>query len=257
MSDPVLQARKLSKSFGPLRALDAVDLEVGAGEFIGLVGPNGAGKTTLLSIASGLVTPDAGTIALFGVGYRRDRALILGQIGVVFQSRALDLEISARAALKFHGALYGLSGRALASRIEEIAAMLDIEDLLGRRIGTLSGGNIRRIEIARSLLNTPRLVLMDEASTGLDPAIRARLMTHVRTLCRDLGVAVLWATHLLDEVVDANRVVVMHKGRLTPLELPDRENASLLETYDKMVSQTDVAGPADLSTERTMGHRND
>jgi ABC-type multidrug transport system ATPase subunit len=82
-------------------------------------------------------------------------------------------------------------------------------------------------------------------------------MTHVRTLCRDLGVAVLWATHLLDEVVNANRVVVMHKGRLTPLELPDRENASLLETYDKMVSQTDVAGRADLSTERTMGHRND
>jgi len=235
MGEAILSLGGLRKSFRRQIALTGVDLELGPGQFLGLVGPNGAGKTTLLSIASGLLAPDAGSVALFGLTYARDRARILSQLGVVFQSRALDLEISVRAALRFHGALFGLERRRVDARIDEIAALLEIGDLLGRRVGTLSGGNIRRVEIARALLNAPRLVLMDEASTGLDPAIRARLIAHVRALCRTRDMAVVWATHLLDEVVDADRIAVMHRGQLNPLETADRKTATLLEAYTKVV----------------------
>jgi ABC-2 type transport system ATP-binding protein len=231
MPEPVLRARGLSKSFGRRPALEAVSLDVEAGEFLGLVGPNGAGKTTLLSIAAGLLVADRGTLSLFGLTYSSDRSRILSQLGVVFQSRALDLEITGAAALRFQGAMFGLSGRELNSRIEEIGTLLEITDLLSRRIGNLSGGNVRRLEIGRALINRPRLVLMDEASAGLDPIIRERLLAHVRAVCRTSGVAVVWSTHLLDEVVGADRVVIIHEGKVRGMEEPHTDARGLLEVY--------------------------
>jgi ABC-2 type transport system ATP-binding protein len=235
MGEPILRAEGLGKSFGRRPALHDVHLTLDPGEFLGLVGPNGAGKTTLLSIASGLLAPDAGSVLLFGLNYPRHRGQILRQLGVVFQSRALDLEISVRAALRFHGALCGVPRKKLDARIDEIGALLDISDLLGRRVRTLSGGNIRRVEIARALLNAPRLVLMDEASTGLDPAIRGRLVAHVRALCRSQEIAVIWSTHLLDELVDADRIVVIQGGHLSPLDAADRGAPALLSAYARIV----------------------
>jgi ABC-2 type transport system ATP-binding protein len=233
---PVLRVTNLVKRFGTHVALAGVSLGVEAGEFVGLLGPNGAGKTTLASVIAGLLAADAGTVELFGTTLANDRSGVLSRLGVVFQSRSLDLDMSVAANLKFHAALFGMARRAARTRIGELAEWLELEALLGQPVRTLSGGNQRRVEIARALLNRPKLVLMDEATAGLDPAARPALLAHVRALCRLEGMAVLWATHLLDEVADADRLVVLHRGKIshdgTPAEIALRAGASsLLDAY--------------------------
>jgi ABC-2 type transport system ATP-binding protein len=139
----------------------------------------------------------------------------LRRLGVVFQSRSVDLDMSARANLRFHGQLFGLSGKLLAQRIDDVAGFLDIADLLDKQVRTLSGGNQRRVEIARALLNEPQLLLMDEPSVGLDTTARRALVEHVRRIRDARGTSILWATHLVDEVEDADRIVLINKGRVT------------------------------------------
>jgi ABC-2 type transport system ATP-binding protein len=211
----------VTKRFGSTVALSEVSFDLERGRFVGLLGPNGAGKTTLASLIAGLLAPDSGRIELFGKTLVEDRAWVLERLGMVFQSRSLDLEMSVRANLAFHAALFGLSGRAARARIEELAALLEFEPLLARPVHTLSGGNQRRVEIGRALLNRPLLVLMDEATAGLDPAARPALVEHVHRLCRDQGTSVLWATHLLDEVAAADSLVVLAKGRVLGSGSPD------------------------------------
>jgi ABC-2 type transport system ATP-binding protein len=229
---PVLELRHVSRRYGRLVALDDVGFAVAEGQFIGLLGPNGAGKSTLASLVAGLEAPDRGEIELFGRALAADRLGVLERIGVVFQSRSLDPEMRARANLAFHAALFGISGAAFRRRLDELADLLGIGDLLERPVGRLSGGNQRRIEIARALLNRPRLALMDEASAGLDAAARAALLAHLRRLCTREGTAILWATHLLDEVEDAARLIVLDHGRVvadsTPQELRAASGATTL-----------------------------
>lgn len=210
---PVLALEGISKSYGRRVALDGVSLEIGAGEYVGLLGPNGAGKSTLFQIVSGLFVPDAGEVRLFGARYREDAAGILRRIGVVFQARSVDLDMSVRANLRFHGNLFGLSGAALAERIEALAAQFGLTAALGRPVRTLSGGQQQRVEIARALLARPQLLLMDEPSAGLDATSRRDLVAHIRALAQSEGVAILWATHLVDEVEGADRLIVLAKGR--------------------------------------------
>lgn len=218
---PVLSLSAVTKRFGNTVALSDVSFELRHGSFVGLLGPNGAGKTTLSSLIAGLLAPDSGRIELFGKTLAEDRGWVLERLGVVFQSRSLDLEMSVRANLAFHAALFGLSGRVARARIDELAALLEFETLLARPVHTLSGGNQRRVEIGRALLNRPLLVLMDEATAGLDPAARPALVEHVHRLCRDEGTSVLWATHLLDEVADADSLVVLANGKVLGSGCPD------------------------------------
>jgi len=224
MSEPAtLEFAAVGKSYGSLKALQDVSLGIGAGEIVGLLGPNGAGKSTLFQLAAGLFAPDAGTVRLFGKDYRTSAPDILSRLGVVFQARSVDLDMTARANLRFHGQLFGLSGKLLAARIDEVARFLEISDLLDRLVRTLSGGNQRRVEIARALLNEPRLLLMDEPSVGLDTTARLALIAHIRQL-RDLhGTSILWATHLVDEVETADRILLISKGQIahqgTPAEI--------------------------------------
>lgn len=216
-----LSLTDVSKSYGDLKALDGVSFSIGRGEIVGLLGPNGAGKSTLFQIAAGLFAADGGEVSVFDKDYRGNGATILRQLGVVFQARSLDLDMSTRANLRFHGQLFGLSGKTLAARIDAVAGFLDIADLLDRQVRTLSGGNQRRVEIARALLNEPRLLLMDEPSVGLDTTARLALVDHMRRERDAHGTSILWATHLVDEVAQADRIILISKGRILNQGTPD------------------------------------
>lgn len=223
MTEPVLALREVRKSYGSNEALKGVSLDIAPGEIVGLLGPNGAGKSTLFQIASGLFAPDGGEVRLFGMGYDDKASAILTRLGVVFQSRSLDLDMSVRANLKFHGNLFGLSGKLLKQRIDEAAALFEVTDLVDKPVRTLSGGNQRRIEILRALINAPDLLLMDEPSVGLDPTTRKLLGQHIRTVRDQHDVSILWATHLVEEVEHADRIALIVAGRIirtgTPAEI--------------------------------------
>jgi len=229
---PVLDVRDLKKSYGKTQALKGVTMSINRAEIVGLLGPNGAGKSTLFQIAAGLFAPDAGSVTLFGLDYRRHAADILKRLGVVFQARAIDLDMTVQANLAFHSALFGLAGEARKKRIDEVAELLEISELLKKPVRNLSGGNQRRVEVARALLNGPDLLLMDEPSTGLDPVTREMLVRHMQTVRKEHGTSILWATHLVEELEHADRIVLMVAGEIidtgSPAELMSSTNTKTL-----------------------------
>lgn len=222
--DAILLLRGVKKRYGKTEALKGVDISVRPSEFVGLLGPNGAGKSTLFQIATGLFAPDGGEVEVFGLPYRRHEREIRSQMAVVFQARSIDLDMTVRANLKFHGGLIGLWGKTLASRIEEVTELLGITGSLKTQVRKLSGGNQRRVEIARALLNQPRLLLMDEPSAGLDAAARRDLVSHMHRICRERGTSILWATHLVEEVDQADRIILLMAGNV----VADASPASLI-----------------------------
>jgi ABC-2 type transport system ATP-binding protein len=207
-----LIVRGALKSYGRVTALAGVDLIVRPGEFVVLLGPNGAGKTTLFQLLSGLFTPDGGTIAVMGHDMAVDAVPALAGLGIVFQQSTLDLELSVRANLKFHAGLHGLPGALAARRIAADLERLGLAERADQPVRALSGGQRRRVELARALLHEPRVLLMDEPTVGLDPASRRELLAVVRALRDQRALAVLWATHLCDEAALADRVVVLDRG---------------------------------------------
>ena len=219
---PALEVRGLVKSYGPLKALDDVTLAVAAGEFVGLLGPNGAGKTTLFQILSGLFVADGGSVHVLGHDIRHSATAALAGIGVVFQQPTLDLDLSVLANLRFSARLHGMPRARRRERIEAELQRLGLADRADALARTLSGGNRRRVELARALVHEPSVLLMDEATVGLDPASRRRLLDYVLELRRERGVGVLWATHLVDEVERADRVVILHRGRVLDAGAPDQ-----------------------------------
>jgi ABC-2 type transport system ATP-binding protein len=217
----VLAMKGVEKSYGAVKALDGVDLSLEESRFVGLLGPNGAGKSTLFQIIAGLFVPDAGEVSLFGLTHRDDGPEIRRRMGVVFQARSVDLDMSIRANLRFHGRLFGLRGRALNARIDALAEQFGLAELVSRPVRTLSGGQQRNVEIARALINDPDLIIMDEPSAGLDTPSRRALVADIRKLAREQKVAVLWATHLVDEVEEADDVVMLVKGRVVAQGTPE------------------------------------
>jgi ABC-2 type transport system ATP-binding protein len=212
--DALLSVEKAVKRYGSVVALDGVDLEVGAGEFVALLGPNGAGKSTLMQLLTGLFVADGGTIRVGGLDMAQDAVRALARIGVVFQQPTLDLELSVRANLRFHTDLHGLDRATADARIAHELARFDLEATARRKARELSGGNRRRVELARALLHRPDVLLMDEPTVGLDPGSRALLLRHVLELREARRVGVLWATHLVDEAERADRVVVLRRGKV-------------------------------------------
>jgi len=235
-SRAVLEVRRVSKAYGNVKALDQVDLELQEGEFVALLGPNGAGKTTLFQLLTGLFVPDDGEIRIQGHDIRRSPVRALAGIGVVFQQPTLDLDLSVRANLVYHCRLHGIP-RALAKRrIVEELERLGLMERAADLARTLSGGNRRKVEVARALLHNPAILLMDEATVGLDPASRASLVEYVGKLCVERGISVLWATHLVDEAELAHRVLMLHHGKLVAEGSPDAltsksERRSLEEAF--------------------------
>lgn len=210
-ANAALAVENVSKSYGPITALDGLSLSVARGEFVVLLGPNGAGKSTLFQLLTGLFVPDTGRIEVAGFDMRRSARRALACLGVVFQQPTLDLDLSVVANLRFHARLHGM-GRAARARIDAELHRIGLTARAKDRARTLSGGNRRKVELARALLHDPVVLLMDEPTVGLDPASRTQLVEYVHSLCAHRDVGVLWATHLVDEAESADRVIILHKG---------------------------------------------
>ncbi len=213
-AEPALTVRGLDFSYGPRPALQQVDFSVPAGGFVILLGPNGAGKTTLFSLITRLYDRRVGDIRIGGHDVRTQSVQALDRIGVVFQQPTLDLDLTVRQNLSYHAALHGIGRREARGLAEEQMARMGVGEHAHARVRQLSGGQRRRVEIARALLHRPALLLLDEPTVGLDMASRRALVRHVHALSADDGVAVLWATHLIDEVREGDRVIVLHQGRI-------------------------------------------
>jgi ABC-2 type transport system ATP-binding protein len=211
---PALACRAVDKSFGAVQALKGVSLSVAAGEMVALLGPNGAGKSTLFQILTGLFVADGGDVEVLGTDMRRDPVAALARLGVVFQQMALDLNLSVRANLRFHADLHGLARSKANPRIEQLLLHFGLDGQAAAPARSLSGGNRRKVELLRALLHEPALLLMDEATVGLDPASRNQLVDEVVALTASRNIGVLWATHLVAEAERAHRVVVLDKGRV-------------------------------------------
>ncbi len=211
---PALVVRDVSHRFGDTLALDNVSLEVPRGTFVVLLGLNGAGKSTLFALITRLYDNVSGEIRIFGYDVRRWASAALQRLGVVFQSRTLDLDLTLRQNLLYHCALHGIRGREARKRTARALEIVGLADRAGEKVRSLSGGQARRVEIARSLLHRPALLLLDEPTVGLDIGSRESVIGIVRSLVQNEGLGVLWATHLFDEVLSSDYVVVLHKGRV-------------------------------------------
>lgn len=212
MTDILLKAENLHKSYGKTHALQGVSLQLHAGEMVALLGPNGAGKSTLLQLLTGLFSPEQGMIEVLGHDLRKSASRALAGLGVVFQQSALDLDLSVRANLLFHTDLHGLPRAVARERIDEGLALMGLTEQINVVTRSLSGGTRRKVELVRALLHQPRVLLMDEATVGLDPASRQQLLTTVRSLTAQRQVGVLWATHLIEEIKVADRLLLLHRG---------------------------------------------
>ncbi|WP_240756874.1 ATP-binding cassette domain-containing protein [Roseicella aquatilis] len=242
---PALEVTGLSFAYGPRRVLHEVGFRVMPGEFAVLLGPNGAGKSTLFALVTRLVdAPPPGEVRIFGLALRRAPGGALARLGVVFQQPTLDPDISVIENLLYHGALHGLSRADARRRAMRELERVELLDYLDRPARALSGGQRRRAEVARALLTRPSLLLLDEATTGLDQASRAALRAHVRGLCAQEGLAVLWATHLIEEVPEEARVVLLAEGRVraqgtVPEVLAQAGAPGLPEAFTRLTARAD------------------
>lgn len=241
-SVPALAVNELSFRYGARPVLEHVSFQIEQGRFTALLGPNGAGKTTLFSLITRLLDPPAGTVTIFGRDLVATGSRALAEVGVVFQLPTLDLDLTVAQNLTYFAALHGLDRKTAAARTDRALSALSMADARKERVRTLSGGQRRRIEIARALLHGPRLLLLDEPTAGLDIPTRRAIVDHAHELAGNAGVAVLWATHLIDEIRDADQLIVLDKGRIVATgDAQDvmRRTASrnLGEVFDKLIAR--------------------
>lgn len=226
-SDPCIDISHVSYRYGQRRALNDLELQIAAGEIFALLGPNGGGKTTLFRLISTLIPLQEGSIRVLGLDIATQADEVRRLLGVVFQAPSLDKKLSVRENLQHQGHLYGLSGRDLADRCDEMLRRLGLADRAGERVEKLSGGMRRRVELAKGMLHRPAVLLLDEPSTGLDPGARSDLWTYLRQLREQDGVTVLLTTHLLEEAERVDRLAIVHQGSLVALDSPERLQASV------------------------------
>lgn len=203
----------VSFSYGARRALDDVSFSVHAGRFNALLGPNGAGKSTLIALLTRLYSLQNGDIEIAGYSLREQPRRALAMTGVVFQQSTLDLDLSVEQNLRYHAALHGMPRAEATGRIQQELERQQLTERRHEPVRALNGGHRRRVEIARALLHNPSLLLLDEPSVGLDPASRYALIRHIRALCDEQGLTVLWTTHLFDEIAPNDPLVILHQGK--------------------------------------------
>jgi ABC-2 type transport system ATP-binding protein len=235
-----ISIERLSHRYGDRTAVDELSLRVADGELFAFLGPNGSGKTTLFRVLSTLIPPQSGAAHIFGHELDRDPIAVRRLIGVVFQSPSVDKKLTVAENLWHQGRLYGLASAELGSRIAELLAAVGLADRAGDLIETLSGGLRRRAELAKCLLHRPRLLLLDEPSTGLDPAARVDLWRYLGQLREEFGMTIVLTTHLLDEADRADRIAIMHQGRVAALGAPLALRSAV--GGDAITIQTERAG---------------
>ncbi|HVC98407.1 MAG TPA: ABC transporter ATP-binding protein [Pirellulales bacterium] len=224
---PAIQVSRLVHRYGERLALAGLDLAVEAGELFALLGPNGGGKTTLFRLLSTLIPVQQGEVAVLGFDVVHGRAEVRRRIGVVFQAPSLDRKLTVAENLRHQGHLYGLKGAELRRRADEMLDRLGLSERKGDLVETLSGGLRRRVELAKGMLHHPRMLLLDEPSTGLDPAARSDLWDYLRQIRGQRGVTVVLTTHLLEEAEKADRLAILNAGSLVALDTPDRLRAGV------------------------------
>ncbi|RFC62478.1 ATP-binding cassette domain-containing protein [Fulvimarina endophytica] len=245
----------VSHSYGSRKALDNVSFTVPQGSFTALLGPNGAGKSTLFSLITRLFNTRSGEISILGYPLRGQSTEALRRLGVVFQARTLDLDLSIRQNLIYHAALHGIGRKAAEARIEDILKTSELAERLGEKARNLSGGQLRRIEIVRAFMHKPRLILLDEPTTGLDIKSRAEIVSEVRRLVEEENVSVLWATHLIDEIDASDRVVVLHRGTVLAEgrveDVTEAENAETIhDAFTRLTGLARLEGARQMETLR-------
>ncbi len=242
----IIEIEHLSKNFGDVKAVQDISFHVKEGELFAFLGVNGAGKSTTISIICGELNKDAGSVIIDGHSIDGNTDEIKNQLGVVFQDSVLDKPLSVWDNLQNRAALYGITGTAFKERLTELCELLDFADLLKRPVGKLSGGQRRRIDIARALLNQPKILILDEPTTGLDPQTRKTLWDAISTLRKEKNMTVFLTTHYMEEAADADFVVILDSGKIvaqgTPLELKNSYTGDFITIYGISEAQAQKFG---------------
>lgn len=241
----IIEIKNLSKSFGEVKAVDDLSFRVKEGELFAFLGVNGAGKSTTINIICGCLAADGGTVTVDGHDACRDEA-VKNAIGVVFQNSLLDKSLTVADNLASRAALYGISGQGLKRRVAELSDMLDFGGLLGRTVGKLSGGQRRRVDIARALIHKPKILILDEPTTGLDPQTRKTLWAVIGNLREKEKMTALLTTHYMEEAAGADYVVIIDGGRVaaegTPLELKNAYTGDFITLYGVSRAEAESLG---------------
>lgn len=242
----IIEINGLNKSFGDVKAVRDLSFHVQKGELFAFLGVNGAGKSTTISIMCGQLRKDSGSVVICGENIEHGLDKITRKLGVVFQNSVLDKSLSVRDNLRSRAALYGITSKEFKSRLSELAAMLDFETILDRTVGKLSGGQRRRVDIARALLHKPEILILDEPTTGLDPQTRKLLWDVVSDLRKSEKMTVFLTTHYMEEAADADYVVILDSGMIaaegTPLELKNAYTGDFITLYGADKSAIDPLG---------------
>ena len=238
----IIEITNLKKYFGEVKAVDGISFSVKKGELFAFLDLNGAGKSTTISVICGSIKKDGGEVVIGGKRIEDDPNAIKSRIGVVFQNSVLDKPLSVYENLRSRAALYGITGKAFEKRLSELSEMFELEGLMRRPVGKLSGGQRRRIDIARAMIHRPELLILDEPTTGLDPQTRQTVWRVIDELRKTEGITVFLTTHYMEEAAEADNVVILDAGRIaaegSPLYLRNRFSADALTLYS--VSEDDV-----------------
>ncbi len=244
--DSIIQIKNLHKSFKDVKAVQDLSFKVKRGELFAFLGENGAGKSTTISIMCGCLSKDSGEVFVNGVNLDKNVEAIKQGIGVVFQNSVLDKALSVRENLEHRASLYGIHGEAFKARLEELGALLDFKELFSRTVGKLSGGQRRRVDIARALLHRPNILILDEPTTGLDPQTRKLLWNIVNRLRKTENMTVFLTTHYMEEAAEADYVVILDHGKIaaegTPLALKNEYTGDFITIYSVLENDVRALG---------------
>lgn len=261
----IIEVENLQKSFGQVRAVDGISFSVEKGSLFAFLGLNGAGKSTTISIMTSTLARDGGKVTIDGMDIDRDSAKIKSEIGIVFQDSVLDSVLSGRDNLKTRAGLYGIYGKECDERIKELSDLLDLYEFIKRPVGKLSGGQRRRLDVARALINDPKILILDEPTTGLDPRSRKTVWEVIDRYRREKGLTVFLTTHYMEEAAEADYVVILDSGKIaaegTPNDLKNRYTGDFIRLYNgdkealsaKGIAFSEENGYLQIEAENTRG----
>src|SRR6195952_3259813 len=237
LSPPAIEVTGLTKTYGDIEAVRGVSFPVGRGEVFGFLGPNGAGKSTTINMLCTLAEPTSGTARVSGFDVVSRRDDVRRHIGLVFQDPTLDVRMTAAQNLWFHAELYGIDPGVIPARMDQMLEMVDLSDRRDQRVMTFSGGMRRRLEIARGLMHSPRVLFLDEPTIGLDPQTRSSIWRYIRALQENEEITIFMTTHYMDEAEFCDRIAIMDRGEIVVLDTPEALKASV--GADRVRIQTD------------------